>query len=154
MTILWLDDRRDPTDDPVALSRLPLEEGCKVVWVKNYNQFVNHIYINGLPDYISFDHDIEEDQYAPKEYWDGRYLEWKEEQNIQSMTGEDCAKFLVNYCISNDFLDLPAWNVHSMNPVGSKLITDAILYYHTVKAIDQADDENFSIYQKDTFKLN
>lgn len=36
-------------------------------------------------------------------------------------TGLDCAKWLVNYCMDKD-LNLPAYEVHSMNPAGGKNI--------------------------------
>lgn len=88
MTFLFLDDIREPS----KFQHLIFEEGY-IVWVKNYNEFVNHINQNGLPNAISFDNDLGEE-----------------------LEGYDCAKFLVNFCMDNN-LKLPKFKVHSANPV-------------------------------------
>lgn len=66
--------------------------------VFNFSEFVNYITKNGVPEVISFDHDLGEEK-----------------------TGYDCAKFLVNYCLDND---IPHINfiVHSQNPIGKENI--------------------------------
>jgi hypothetical protein len=96
---LWLDDVRDP------YHWIPFSRAIrnKVYWAKSYDEFVNYIKKNGLPDFISFDHDL------------GDYKNGKE------YTGYDCAKWLVNYCLDNN-LDLPEYNVHSANSVGKENI--------------------------------
>ena len=66
--------------------------------VYNYEDFVEYITQNGLPDFISFDHDLGEDE-----------------------SGYDCAKYLVEYCIEHN-LSLPKFSVHSQNPVGKENI--------------------------------
>ena len=66
--------------------------------VYNYADFVEYITQNGLPDFISFDHDLGEDE-----------------------SGYDCAKYLVEYCIEHN-LQLPKFSVHSQNPVGKENI--------------------------------
>lgn len=68
------------------------------VLVKNYEEFIEHINQNGLPELISFDHDLGEEK-----------------------TGYDCAKWLVEYCLNNK-QTLPKYNVHSQNPVGKENI--------------------------------
>lgn len=75
----------------------------KVVWVKNYNEFIDWISDNGLPDKISFDHDLGE---------------------VKS--GFDCAKWLVEYCIDNQN-NIPNFVVHSANPVGAVNIRQLLL---------------------------
>lgn len=40
-------------------------------------------------------------------------------------TGYDCAKWLVDFCIDNK-LKFPNYQVHSLNPIGSKRIRDYI----------------------------
>ena len=79
------------------------------VIVRSYDEFVNHITENGIPDLISFDHDlgIEHIQY----YFN----------NVVEKTGKDCAKWLVDYCIDNQ-LELPKYYVHSANPIGRQNI--------------------------------
>lgn len=66
--------------------------------VRSYAEFVNYIETNGLPDFISYDHDL----------------------GLQE-SGYDCAKCLVNYCMDHK-VKLPDFPVHSQNPVGKKNI--------------------------------
>ena len=93
---LFLDDIRNPKT-----------KGWTVV--RNYDEFVKHIQENGLPEEISFDHDLAEIHYDP--------TTWREGFVYQEKTGYDCAKWLCDYCWTNG-LPIPTWNVHSANPVG------------------------------------
>jgi|SRR5690606_1584635 hypothetical protein len=68
------------------------------VGVRSYSEFVTFIEQNGLPDFISFDHDLGEEK-----------------------TGYDCAKMLVEYCLDRQ-ITLPDFAVHSQNPVGKQNI--------------------------------
>ncbi len=85
MKKLYLDDIRNPKS-----------KGWTVV--RTYEEFVEYIDKNGLPDEISFDHDLGENVTEIK-------------------SGYDCAKWLCNYCWTNG-IPIPSWNVHSANPVG------------------------------------
>lgn len=116
MKILWLDDLRNPFLD--IEGRVPKENGT-IEWVLNYEQFVMWIEKFGLPDLISFDHDLADEHYTPKEYWDDYQLskQYQESQNYQEKTGMDCAKWLIDYCMDNN-LKLPKFYSHSANPVG------------------------------------
>lgn len=100
--LLWLDDIRDPMNDN-WLSYSPIGKNVDVYWVKSYQEFVDWITNNGLPDGICFDHDLGEDK-----------------------TGYDAAKWLVDYCIDQQLM-IPRWNIQSSNPVGSINI-DSILF--------------------------
>ena len=110
MTILWLDDMRNPFEDSWIHDYAPqfLEE--TIVWVKNYDSFVGWIKNNGLPHTIAFDHDLGEDIAR------------------ETISGYDCAKWLVEYCIDND-LNLPNWIVQSANPVGKDNINGLLNNY-------------------------
>lgn len=99
-TVLWLDDYRDPNAKCVNSGFFytwiemysPFgEEKVDVVWVKNYNEFVEYITKNNLPDGICFDNDL------------GQIKE-----------GYDCAKWLVEYCMDNH-LSLPKYAIQSSN---------------------------------------
>lgn len=94
MTLLWLDDLRNPAEWVSS----KYKEYDEIIWATNYDEFVNWINTNGLPDAISFDHDLGE--------------EGENERN-----GYTAAKFLVEYCIDHD-MRLPACDCHSANPVG------------------------------------
>lgn len=66
--------------------------------VYNFEEFTKFIFQNGMPDFISFDHDLG-----------------------LGKTGFDCAKWLVEYCLDNQ-VSLPQFTVHSQNPVGKENI--------------------------------
>jgi len=117
MKILWLDDIRNPFIN--LKGRVPKEEGT-IEWVLSHEQFVQWINMFGLPDIISFDHDLADEHYTPPKYWDNyqESKEYQEAQNYLEETGMDCAKWLVDYCMDND-VPLPKYYVHSANPVGA-----------------------------------
>lgn len=118
-TLLWLDDIRDPmTQNWLVFS--PIEKPFNVVWVKSYQEFVNYIINNGLPDGICFDHDLADEHYDPSMFeFPNDYT--KLYSSFKEKTGYDCAKWLVEYCINNN-LKLPKYNIQSMNPVGKQNI--------------------------------
>ena len=118
-TFLWLDDYRDPFIDYEG--KFPKEyKNSYKVWVKNYDEFVDFIISFSLPDVISFDHDLADEHYTPSKYWNDYDASkaYQENQNYKEKTGMECAKWLVDYCIDNDE-ELPAYFVHSANPVGA-----------------------------------
>ena len=96
MTLLWIDDIRNPFLN--VENKVP---NCESIhWVLNYSQFILYIEKLGLPDVISFDHDL---------------------ADIDDKSGYDCAKYLVDYCMDNN-KRLPSFRVHSANPVGKENI--------------------------------
>ena len=100
---MFLDDVRNPKSD-----------GWEIV--RNYEDFVNYINENGLPDEISFDHDLGEDL-AKEMVENGMKKKKARLLKKEAKSGYDCAKWLCEYCWGNG-LPLPSWNVHSANPVG------------------------------------
>jgi hypothetical protein len=124
MKKLFLDDVRNP-GDCVSYMR-PNEQYYALDWdiVRNYNHFVNYITENGVPDEISFDHDLADEHYDPSMYesvesYGKRYGSFKEK------TGYDCVKWLADYCVEN-IIPMPKCYVHSMNPVGRDNIWSVI----------------------------
>jgi len=122
MTLLWLDDIRDPMDTKVDwLGRFsPIGRYPYVVWVKSYDEFVAFITNNGLPDGICFDHDLgkeTESELLRKGYSkkDARRLK-KEEK-----TGYDCAKWLIEYCLDRD-INIPPYGLQTSNEAGKENI--------------------------------
>lgn len=91
-TILWLDDLRNPFDER-NLSNFNKSK-YNIEWVRSYEEFIDYIYHNGIPDIISFDHDLGEEK-----------------------SGADCANYLCEYCIETN-TKIPDWYVHSANPAG------------------------------------
>jgi hypothetical protein len=134
--ILFLDDLRTPTDVgdyifPIELRLLYNHKDWKIV--RNFEQFVNQIKYYGLPALVSFDHDLGEEEI--KENIQTQKNEKKDQK--QSKSGYDCAKWLVDYCISKKE-KLPDFLVHSMNPVGSQNIKEYLLNF---KKFQDNDDQ-------------
>ncbi len=127
MTILWLDDLRNPFLD--LEGRVPPIDGT-IEWVLNYDEFTAWVNKKGLPDVVSFDHDLADSHYTPEEYWHDYQLskEYQEAQVHTEKTGKDCANWLVAYCMDRN-LPLPKWYVHSANPVGADNIIGLLRGY-------------------------
>lgn len=113
---LLLDDMRD-LSDCYPLHPAYLEQNWVVV--RNYDDFVEVITKAGLPEFLSFDHDLADEHYSPEMYngnaYDALYDGFKEK------TGLHAAKWLVDYCIDNT-LPIPEYTVHSFNPIGKENI--------------------------------
>lgn len=109
-TLLWLDDIRNPNDDLwktwIIENSINIKE-YKIIWVKDYTEFVKWITLNNIPDIICFDHDLGDDSMQPNAKW--------------IPTGYDCTKWLVNYCMTNK-LNIPEYRIQSANPVGANNI--------------------------------
>jgi hypothetical protein len=103
---LYLDDVRIPTESEWQV-------------VRNYDEFVAHIKMNGLENYevISLDHDLGEG--AMVEYYTNTKPNYELDYNrIPEKTGMDCARWLVAESM-NTKIPLPTIYVHSANPIGS-----------------------------------
>lgn len=109
-TLLWLDDIRNPFDKDftpyVALYNPFLNEPHKIIWVKNYEEFVSYL-VNAMPDAISFDHDLDAEHYD----------ESVNPEDYTEKTGMDCVKFLVELCEKTE-QKLPICIYHTANPIG------------------------------------
>ena len=118
LVILWLDDQRDPyrylnTKSASATfarnkqfyDNLMSQYNAKFVWVKNLYQFIEYIEKNGVPEFVSFDHDL-------NNRGGGEGL--SDEQKLNN-NGVNAAKWLVSYCKKMG-QPLPKFYVHSANP--------------------------------------
>lgn len=120
--LLFLDDIRQPKDAfEYTHQQIFLENGWSVV--KSYDEFIEWIKTSGLPDLISFDHDLADTHYTPEHLWNDyeKSKRWQEDQVHKERTGYECAKWLVDYCLENK-IRLPKFFCHSMNPVGKDKI--------------------------------
>jgi hypothetical protein len=86
------DDRFPPNDDKLW------------VIIRKFEDFIWHIERHGLPEFISFDHDI-------RDFKDG-----------EERTGYTCAKWLVEHMMDNNIDKRIDFFVHSQNPEGAKNI--------------------------------
>ena len=127
MRILWLDDLRNPYIN--LEGKVPNVNGT-VEWVLNYEQFTQWVEKFGLPNIISFDHDLADEHYTPEKYWHDYDLskEYQDSQDYQEKTGLDCAKWLIDYCMDNN-QKLPEFYIHSANPVGADNIRNILENY-------------------------
>jgi hypothetical protein len=98
---LFIDDVRELTD----ITGLP--EGDWAV-VRSYSEVMSYLLIKGMPDFISFDHDLGDDNY------DG----YKIAQDLCKCDDAERTKG-VEYLTFPDGFD---FSVHSANPVGSENI--------------------------------
>ncbi len=113
---LYLDDVRIPTEGDWEV-------------VRNYDEFVAHIKMNGLESYevISLDHDLGES--AMQEYYTNVKPNYElYYKRIDEKTGMDCARFLVAESITKN-IPLPQIYVHSANPIGTHNILGYINNY-------------------------
>ena len=113
---LYLDDVRIPTEGDWEV-------------VRNYDEFVAHIKLNGLENYevISLDHDLGES--AMQEYYTNTKPNFELDYNrIEEKTGMDCTRFLVAEAM-NKKIPLPTIYVHSANPIGSANIMGYVNNY-------------------------
>lgn len=137
-TLLWLDDIRDPNGYEVdgntwASAFSPIQAPYLIHWVKSYEEFVDWIKFNKLPDAICFDHDLGM-EVALNARAKGMSKRESRKLKQKELTGFDCAKWLVDYCIDNS-LPLPKYNIQSANPVGKEnidgLLKNFIKHYET-----------------------
>lgn len=115
MKKLFLDDVRSAemvfmnTIDPIY------ENNNEWEIVRSFNEFVSYIEENGLPEFISFDHDLDFEHYKLENQQDIDY------EKMEIKSGFDAAQWLINYCADNK-LKLPNFKVHSMNLAGKRNI--------------------------------
>ena len=115
---LWLDDsRHDPVkflnkDDDSESGAVVRQwyndnmNGTQIQWtaVSNFWQFKQYIETNGVPDFVSLDHDLGKDAATKARKNSGEY----------EPTGADCALFLVSYCLRSG-IPIPKNYIHSAN---------------------------------------
>lgn len=103
MTILWLDDIRNPLSglwgDYIlkSLNWTWFPKGTRIVWTRTFEGFKD-VVESKFPDIIFFDHDLGHEE-----------------------TGKDCANWLIEYCMDNN-KKLPRCFSQSSNPVGKENI--------------------------------
>jgi len=107
---LFLDDVRRPATT-YSYMQMPIFLESNWIIVRNYYAFISLIQTKGLPELISFDHDLADIHYKVQDF---NY----EDPNYEK-TGYHCARWLIDYCMDNNE-ELPhEIIIHSMNPYGS-----------------------------------
>lgn len=100
---------------PDSIKTLYIDKEWKRVW--NYQEFTDIIKLLGIPQIVSFDHDLAIEHYAPEEKWNLPI----EYETYTEKTGYDCMKFMVEYIIEKKCIP-PRILIHSLNPVGAENI--------------------------------
>ncbi len=109
---LFLDDERDPKFAGLFFDW----DFSRVEICRTFEEFVRCIISFGIPEKISFDHDLGE-----------------------SKSGYDCAVWLQIFLMDRKDFIMPVFNVHSMNPVGRKNIEAAIHDIHRYQLHNQTN---------------
>ncbi len=121
---LYLDDVRTPVSEDWIV-------------VRNYDEFVSTINLNGLEsfDLISLDHDLGEG--AMVEYYTNVKVRNELDYNrIPEKTGMDCCRFLVHESMDKK-INLPQIYIHSANPIGSENMIEYINKYLSICSLPQ-----------------
>lgn len=125
MTVLWLDDYRDPYE---WIEAIPVESNAitNIIWVKSHVEFIDWIKANGLPDIVCFDHDLSQEHYhhIPQSAAEHEVII----DSFEEKTGYHSAKWLIDYCM-NKGVKLPMYSSHSANPVGRVRILSLLSSY-------------------------
>lgn len=116
---LFLDDYRTP--EMVTWKRLP--SGPWVI-VANWTEFKGVVDVRGVPEFVTYDHDL-----ADIHYTGTGQIE---------LSGVECAEYLVGRCRELD-IPHPPYEIHSMNPVGAVRIRNTIEDYNRVWHQDHAN---------------
>lgn len=150
LTVLWLDDQREPyrylnsksasntfVRNKQFYDGLLQKYDINFVWVKNIYQFIEYIEKNGVPPFISFDHDL-------NNRGGGEGL--SDEQKLNN-NGVNCAKWLVEFCKENK-INLPKFYVHSANPKHGPEINNVLNSNYMVEG--KNDNKRRKIYMNES----
>lgn len=131
---LFLDDVRMPHEVgnyiyPVELRKLYRLQDWVIV--RSYAEFVNQIFLHGLPKVVSFDHDLADEHYRPSMFNpDKHYSQYYSDGTFKGKTGYHAAKWMIDYIVENRLLP-PIVYCHSMNPVGKENIESLFRNFNT-----------------------
>lgn len=110
--------------------------------VRNYDEFVDCVRTYGIPELVSFDHDLSKKHYSQ--------LNNINYNDSGEKTGYHAAVWLTDYCQKNG-LKFPKYLVHSWNMEGKKNIETYIKNYK--KHCESADIVNMSKDREDDISL-
>jgi len=131
---LFLDDVRD--------ANRFLKDIRTWVTVRNYVEFINTITERGLPKFISFDHDLAFEHYPLSEGRDTLSMpQLIPYDKYKYKTGYDCAQWIIEYCEKKN-VNLPDYQVHSMNPIGKQNIIRLLENFKKRKDVEQTYIDN------------
>jgi hypothetical protein len=117
---LYLDDIKIPTE------QLSGYEPWHIV--RDFREFKKYITECGMPDYISFDHDLDEEhhqQFLNNQRSGNQTIDY---DSFTEYTGLDCLEWLCSYIYNQmakeDYIRLRNIGIHDMNPIGAQNLLD------------------------------
>lgn len=121
---LFLDDERVPQN--VFWVKIPQN----VPWtiVRNYKEFKQAIEINGIPTFVSFDHDLADEHYSMTQDEVNSSSYQNVVDSYREKTGFDCLKWLVSN-LNYTGTPFPDYALHTMNSIGKDNMEKYILAY-------------------------
>ena len=119
---LFLDDIRS-LSDTYNYMKDPRYNTLDWVIVRNFNEFKNAIDQRGVPDLVSYDHDLGAEHYDESMYHSVDACN-KVSENFTEKTGLDCTKYLISKLKKSS--KHPDYLIHSWNPVGKINIRNTI----------------------------
>lgn len=127
---LFLDDVRQPSSAWMNYFRQVSYDLYEWVVVRNYSEFCQTIDTLGIPDFVSYDHDLAESHYDHSMFESIEAYE-KQISGSQEKTGLECAQYLLEK-LSMKEKEHPRYVVHSQNPVGRQRIQNCIEYFNNI----------------------
>jgi len=116
---LFLDDIRNPDY---------VNDGRDYMLARSFDQAVALVERFGVPDHISFDHDLGWDELKPEA---NGLIIMSEEQGKAAKSGHDFVKWMIDQDLDGK-IKIPetfSWYVHSANPVGALNIDGLLRIY-------------------------
>jgi hypothetical protein len=108
--------------------------------VRNFPDFAGHIMRHGIPDYISFEHDLAEEHFADFAANQAQGVMAIEYDSFTEKTGYHCAQWLISFCemhrqngadMSLSPHRIKTVGIHSDNPAGAVNIMHLLQDYMT-----------------------
>lgn len=121
---LFLDDERIPS----KVKWVDLPQGVEWTIARNYDEFVKIITEQGIPAFITFDHDLADEHYTDGWMASAGEIDKLPYEAYKEKTGLECAKWLVGQ-LAPQQLPFPLYEVHTMNPIGKMNIQSYIRSY-------------------------
>jgi len=119
-SIIWLDNQRNPFDPKkewLKRYNIPYRDGeDEIQWARTYDEFTELLRTNGVPDMVSFDHDLD----PPDKTHDGF----------------DCAVFLCRFCQDNNQPLPKMYHFQTANPRERQVMIELIHAFERGEDVD------------------
>ncbi len=127
---LFLDDERIPKDVS-WITNFP----TNVEWVivRDYNQFCEILMNRGIPNIISFDHDLHREHYPwsfqTEASYEAGFIPY---DKYREKTGKECLEFFIEFYKNQEDVTFPTIFIHTMNVIGRNNMYDLLKNFGVV----------------------